>query len=254
MENLKSDSQTIIVTGGASGIGKATVEKFAHHNYTVIIADINDELANALVTDLKTHNNNIEYIRCDVSDEKSVDSLFSHVTEKYDKLDILVNNAGIANKNISKTADHSIEDWNRVISINQTGVFHCMKKGLQIMEEQGYGNVINVSSLAGIKASGNNLAYAASKYAVVGMTKASALEYARKNIRINAVCPGYTETPLLQGLFKIKPNWEEKFKSFTPMQRFGRPEEIADVIYWLSGEQSTYITGQTICIDGGLSL
>ena len=141
-----------------------------------------------------------------------------------------------------------------MIAVNQTGVFYGMKLALQVMQKQGHGNIINVASLAGVKASGKNLAYSASKFAVVGMTKSAALEYASKNIRINAVCPGYTDSALLDRIKNEQPAMAEKLFRMIPMRRTGEANEIAQAITWLASEQSTFITGQTITLDGGLSL
>jgi NAD(P)-dependent dehydrogenase (short-subunit alcohol dehydrogenase family) len=152
------------------------------------------------------------------------------------------------------TAEHSFEDWNNVIAINQTGVFHCLKACLKHMMKAGNGNIVNMASLAGLKASGNNLAYSASKFAVVGMTKSAAMEYAPHNIRINAVCPSYTQTPMLDAVVEKQPGIDKKLLRFVPMGRFAEADEIAEAVIWLSSNQSKFITGQTITIDGGLSL
>jgi len=143
---------------------------------------------------------------------------------------------------------------NMYIAVNQTGVFYCMQAALKQMMKQGHGNIVNVASLAGLVASGNNLSYSASKFAVVGMTKSAALEYGRKNIRINAVCPGYTHSALLDQLLAAAPDMSEKLKRFIPMGRFGEANEIAEAICWLASDQSKFVTGQTITLDGGTSL
>ncbi|MGI9551928.1 MAG: SDR family NAD(P)-dependent oxidoreductase, partial [Aurantibacter sp.] len=156
--------------------------------------------------------------------------------------------------NQKKTAEHTHEDWHNVIAVNQTGVFYCMKAALQQMMKQGHGNIVNVASLAGLKASGYNLSYSASKFAVVGMTKSAALEYGRKNIRINAVCPGYTRSALLDQLLSSRSDMEDTLRRLIPMDRFGEASEIAEAIAWLASDNSKYITGQTITLDGGTSL
>ena len=129
-----------------------------------------------------------------------------------------------------------------------------MKLALQQFVKQGFGNIVNMASLAGLKASPNNISYTASKFAVVGMTKSAAMEYASKNIRVNAVCPGYTESPLLNQLINTKPEMEANLKSVIPMKRFGKAEEIADAVVWLASDNTKFITGQTIKLDGGTSL
>ena len=154
----------------------------------------------------------------------------------------------------NKIINYTLEDWNGVIAVNQTGVFYCMKLALQQMIKQGTGTIVNVASLAGLKASLNNISYAASKFAVVGMTKSAALEYAKTGIRINAVCPGYTESNLLDKLLAARPDMDDMLKSIIPMKRYGDASEIADAIVWLASDQTKFITGQTITLDGGTSL
>jgi len=147
-----------------------------------------------------------------------------------------------------------MEDWDNVIAVNQTGVFYCMKLALEKMMEQGSGSIVNIASLAGLKASGKNLSYSASKFAVVGMTKSAALEYGKDNIRINAICPGYTESALLDQLLNADPRAGDFLKSMVPMKRFGKAEEIAEAVVWLASDNTSFITGQTIVLDGGISL
>jgi NAD(P)-dependent dehydrogenase (short-subunit alcohol dehydrogenase family) len=192
--------------------------------------------------------------KTDVSQYDQMQSLAGAVIKKYGQIDVWVNNAGIGPTQMLKTADHSLQDWERVIAVNQSGVFYGMKVALPAMLKQGSGNIVNVASLAGLKASGNNISYVASKFAVVGMTKAAALEYAKKNIRINAVCPGYTDTNMLRQLLEVKPEIEDKLKSHIPMGRFGKATEVATAIGWLASDQTQFMTGQTLSLDGGTSL
>ena len=183
-----------------------------------------------------------------------IENLVSKTVKEFGQLDVIVNNAGIGPKNLLKTGDATLEDWDKVIAVNQTGVFYCMKVALQQMVKQGHGNIVNIASLAGLKASLNNISYTASKFAVVGMTKSAALEYARKNIRINAVCPGYTESALLDQLKSSREDMDAMLKSVIPMRRFGEAEEIAEAVVWLASDTTKFMTGQTITIDGGTSL
>ena len=242
-------TKIIIVTGGSSGIGAATVNAFAKEDTHVVIADIVDvDKSNYDYPD------KISFHNTDVSDRDSVMRLIDEVYSKHGKIDVLVNNAGIGNDKFAKTAEHTIEDWDRVIAVNQNGVFYGMKYVLKYMLAQGHGNIVNVSSLAGLKASSNNIAYTASKFAVVGMTKSTALEYASKNIRINCVCPGYTESNLLDQILNVDPSMHDKLLKYIPMRRYGQTNEVAEVITWLADEKTSFITGQAIVIDGGLSL
>ena len=153
-----------------------------------------------------------------------------------------------------RTHQSTLKDWDKVIAVNQTGVFYCMKVALVQFLKQGGGNIVNIASLAGLKASPNNISYSASKFAVVGMTKSVAMEYATKNIRVNAVCPGYTESALLTQLINAKPEMDSVLKSVIPMRRYGKAAEIADAVVWLASDNTKFMTGQTITLDGGTSL
>ena len=250
--NLKN--KVVVVTGAGSGIGKATAQLFGKHKAKVMVSDIDLDSAKAVVDGILLDDGIAYPQKTDVTKFEEVESLLAHTIEKYGQLDVMVNNAGIGGKHQAKTANHTHEDWHNVIAVNQTGVFYCMQLALRQMLKQNSGNIINVASLAGLKPSGNNLSYAASKFAVVGMTKSAALEYGRKNIRINAVCPGYTESALLDKLLSSREGLGEKLKSMVPMGRFGEAEEIAEAICWLAADNSKFITGQTLTLDGGNSL
>lgn len=250
--NLKD--KIVIVTGAGSGIGRATAKLFGIHGAHVIVSDIDIKSAQGVAEEILLDDGKAVAQQTDVTDFGQVEALLSEVLKKYKKIDVMVNNAGIGGKNQAKTAEHTLDDWHNVIAVNQTGVFYCMKLVLGIMSKQGHGNIINVASLAGLKPSGNNLSYSASKFAVVGMTKSAALEYGRRNIRINAVCPGFTESALLDQLLSVSPEMGDKLKRFIPMGRFGKADEIAEAICWLASDNSKFITGQTITLDGGNSL
>lgn len=240
-----------MITGAGSGIGAATVRFFAKKEAYVVLADISLEK----MVDISDSIPMLCMIqKTDVSQYDQMQSLAGAVIKKYGQIDVWVNNAGIGPTQMLKTADHSLEDWERVIAVNQSGVFYGMKVALPAMLKQGSGNIVNVASLAGLKASGNNISYVASKFAVVGMTKAAALEYAKKNIRINAVCPGYTDTNMLRQLLEVKPEIEDKLKNHIPMGRFGKATEVATAIGWLASDQTQFMTGQTLSLDGGTSL
>lgn len=247
-------NKVVLVTGAASGIGAATARLFAKKGARVILADVQKEKLEEQVLGLKAEKFDASPLWMDVSSYEHVQGGIQYVVQQKGSLDIIINNAGVGNKTMLKTADHTLEDWDRVIAINQTGVFFCMKFALQQMLKQGHGNIVNVASLAGLKASGRNLAYSASKFAVVGMTKSAALEYASKNIRINCVCPSYTHSALLDQVFEADPSMHDKLLKYVPMKRYGEPNEIAEAILWLASNKTEFITGQAITIDGGLSL
>jgi NAD(P)-dependent dehydrogenase (short-subunit alcohol dehydrogenase family) len=250
--NLKD--KVVVITGAGSGIGEATAKLFGTHKAIIVVSDINLESAEKVASEIRNDGGKASALATDVTQFEQVKELIQTVIAKHGSLDVMVNNAGIGGKHQAKTAEHSLDDWHNVIAVNQTGVFYCMKLALEQMLKQGHGNIVNVASLAGLKASANNLSYSASKFAVVGMTKSAALEYGRKNIRINAVCPGFTHSALLEQLLSASPDMGDKLKRFVPMGRFGEAGEIAEAICWLASENSKFITGQTITLDGGTSL
>ncbi len=247
-------NKIVIVTGAGSGIGAATAKHFAKHGAQVVVSDMKEERAQLVADAINKEGGKAVVIIANVAKYEEVEQLISKTVAQFRKIDVLVNNAGIGPRNLVKVADHTLEDWDNVIAVNQTGVFYGMKLALQQMLEQGHGNIVNVASLAGLKASLNNLCYSASKFAVVGMTKSAALEYATKNIRINAVCPGYTESALLDKLKSARPDMDDRLKSIIPMKRYGEASEIAEAIVWLASDSTGFITGQTITLDGGTSL
>lgn len=251
---MKLENKVIVVTGAGSGIGAASAMLMASLGAKIIASDINMKSAEEVVRNIRKSGGKATAYQVDVTRFEEVEALLNNVDKDHGKIDIMVNNAGIGGKNQSKTAEHTLDDWHNVIAVNQTGVFYCMKVALKQMMAQGYGNIVNIASLAGLKPSGNNLSYSASKFAVVGMTKSAALEYGSKNIRINAVCPGYTHSSLLDQLLASRPDMEQKLKQLIPMGRFGEATEVAETVAWLASDSSKYITGQTITIDGGTSL
>jgi len=250
--NLKE--KVVIITGAGSGIGAATAKLFGTHGAIVIASDINLENAQKVAEEIQAAGGKASAVKTDVTQFEEVENLIADTVKEHGKLDVMVNNAGIGGANQKKTAEHTHEDWHNVIAVNQTGVFYCMQVALQQMTKQGHGNIVNVASLAGLKASGNNLSYSASKFAVVGMTKSAALEYGHKKIRINAVCPGYTNSALLDQLLSTRDDMGDILKQYIPMRRFGEANEIAEGICWLASDNSKFVTGQTLTLDGGTSL
>ena len=251
---MQVKDKVVIVTGGGSGIGAASSKLFAQHGAKVVVSDINMESATATADAITAAGGEAIAMKTNVAKHEQIQEMVQQTVEKFGRLDVIVNNAGLGPKQMKKTGDYELDDWDIVIKVNQTGVFYGMKYALQQMMEQGGGVIVNIASLAGLKASVNNISYAASKFAVVGMTKAAALEYASKNIRINAVCPGYTESALLDRLLSARPDMETMLKAHIPMRRFGQPEEIAEAVVWLASDTTKFITGQTIVLDGGTQL
>ena len=250
---MEVKNKIVIVTGAGSGIGKATAIHFAKFGATVVVSDRQEEAAKDVVAGIVAGGGNAISIPADVTSFEAVENLVAQTVKEFGRLDVIVNNAGIG-PNLLRTHQSTLKDWDKVIAVNQTGVFYCMKVALAQFLKQGGGNIVNIASLAGLKASPNNISYSASKFAVVGMTKSVAMEYATKNIRVNAVCPGYTESALLTQLINAKPEMDAVLKSVIPMKRYGRAEEIADAVVWLASDNTQFMTGQTITLDGGTSL
>lgn len=243
-----------IITGSGSGIGAAAAKLFAKNGATVVVSDINIDQAQNIADQIKSEGNHATMIAADVSAYEQIQNLVDQTVNTLGQVDILVNNAGIINKTMVKTANFPVDEWHKLIAINQTGVFYGMQCALKQMIKQGHGNIVNVASLAGLKAMGRSIGYSASKFAVVGMTKSAALEYASKNIRINCVCPAYTQSALLEGVFEIDEQIHDRFMKYMPMKRFGDVEEIAESILWLASAKTSFVTGQALTVCGGSSL
>ena len=245
-------NKTVVVTGSGSGIGRATAILFAENGANVAVSDINEKGGQETLDVIKKNNGTAIFIKCDVAKYDEVTNLMNKTVEHFGSIDVAVNNAGIGGRQLKKTAEHPFDDWNDVIAVNQTGVFYCMKLEIQQMLKQGSGSIINIASIAGLRGLSNNLAYVASKHAVVGMTKTAAVEYARKNIRVNAVCPVFTHSALFRQLLDSKEGLGEKLVRGIPLGRFGEPEEIGEAIMWLSSSNSKFITGHALPVDGGM--
>ena len=251
---MSHQDKIVLITGSGSGIGKVSAQLYAKEGASLIISDINEQGGHETVKEIKAAGGEAMFIKANVAKYEDVKSLIDQIVSTYGRLDIAVNNAGIANKRPLRTADADIEDWERVMSVNTTGVFYCMKEELKQMMKQGSGSIINIASIAGLKGLPSSLSYVASKHAVVGMTKTAAMEYARHNIRINAVCPVFTITPMFQpdAMEQISAGLSEKLKNGVPMKRFAQPSEMAEAILWLSSEKASFITGHSLPVDGGL--
>ncbi len=193
---------------------------------------------------------NATFVQVDVSNATKVEAMISKAVETYGRLDCAHNNAGI--RGDGTTVTECTEDtWHRVISINLTGVWLCMKYEIPQMLKQGSGAIVNTASVMGLVARGVNVAYMASKHGVVGLTKSSALAYAQSGIRVNAVCPGFVRTPILEDLISGDPEWEPQIAALHPIGRLGQPEEIAEAVVWLCSDAASFVTGHTMTVDGG---
>ncbi len=249
---MKFENKVVVISGGNAGIGKQTVLAFANEGAKVVILDLALGLEQELEYSLSATMTDYLYLKCDVSKSAEVDLCFDKILAQFDTIDVLINNAGILG-NRAKIEDYEPEEFKKVIEVNVFGVFYMLKKTLPIMSEQNSGAIVNVASVAGHLGMAQQVAYAASKHAVMGITKTAALEYANKKIRINAVCPGFTETAMLQNA-DADEKYLEMLKFMTPMKRYGQAHEIAQAILFLAAEDSSFMTGQGIILDGGLSI
>ncbi len=248
MKSFKN--QVVIVTGAGSGIGEATALLFAREGAKVVVSDINEEGGSHTVQQIKAAGGEAVFVKTNVADRGEVEALVGSTIAQYGQLDIMVNNAGVGG-NFAFFDRITDEDWQQIIAVNQTGVFYCMRAALKVMKTAGRGNIVNVASIAGIGSAPRMGAYAASKHAVVGMTATAAVEYAKYNIRINAVCPSVIKTPMGDSFNHLDPSITEVAKKAIPMRRFGEPVEVANTIGWLCTEGASFITGQAIRVDGG---
>lgn len=234
-----------IVTGGASGIGLATAEAFIDKGAKVVIADYNEQAGKAKEKELQGKGGDVLFVQVNVADEQSVERLVSETVKKYGKLDIIVNNAGVGI--LAATHELSFEDYNKVITVNQNGVFFGSKYAIREMLKTGGGSIVNTASILGHVGEAGAFAYNASKGAVNLMTKSLALEYADKNIRVNAICPGYVESGMVNK--EALGDFYDGLVARHPIGRLGRPEEIAHAIVFLC--ENDFTTGTSLLVDGG---
>ncbi|MBC7412775.1 MAG: SDR family oxidoreductase [Bacteroidia bacterium] len=243
----KLENKTVFITGGLSGIGKACAIAAAKEGANIAIADIKSEMVDKTMAEIKLESPNAIFIECNVAIFSEVKTAIQKVIATFKTLDIALNNAGIGGEP-SKVGDMTEQQWLKVISVNLNGVFNCMKHELEQMEKQKSGAIINMSSILGKVGFAASAHYVAAKHAVIGLTQTAALEYATQGIRVNAICPGFIDTPLLN---QLKSEDLQHIVTMHPMERLGKAEEIADGFIFLASNQSSFISGTTLEIDGG---
>jgi NAD(P)-dependent dehydrogenase (short-subunit alcohol dehydrogenase family) len=242
-------NKVAIVTGASSGIGKSVSELYAREGAVVVLSDINQELGEKVTAGIREAGGEAIFVRADVSKPSDCENMVKATLDKYGRLDFACNNAGIGGDQ-NPTADYSIAAWEKAISVNLSGVFYCMKYEIPAMLKSGGGSIINMASILGRVGFAGAVGYVAAKHGVLGMTKTAAMEYAPQGVRVNVVGPGFISTPLIQEL-ENNPEINNMLISLHPIGRLGKPEEVAELVMWLSSEKASFVTGAYIPVDGG---
>lgn len=240
--------KTALVTGAASGIGKAVAILYGQHGANVMLSDVNEELGLKATEEVKATGVNARFFKADVGDAEQCQQLIQETVSAFGQLDIACNNAGIGGE-MNLTADYSIEGWQKIINVNLNSVFYCLKYELEAMLKQNIkGSIINMASILGQVGTATAPGYVAAKHGVVGLTQTAAMEYAALGIRINAVGPAYIDTPLLS---QLSDEMKQMLVGLHPIGRLGRSEEVAELVIWLSSEKASFVTGSYYPVDGG---
>ena len=237
-----------LITGGASGIGRATALAFAREGASVTVADIADDAGEKVVDEIESVGGRARFVHVDVTSESDVENAVRSTVDAFGRLDCAVNNAGTTGAG-GMIQQISLEDWRKTMSINLESVFLCLKYELPVMQEQKCGAIVNVASGAGLIAVPGLSPYCASKHGVLGLTKTAAVENARCGVRVNAICPGSTDTPMLRAAMDASPVMEKMIMSSLPSGRLGTPDEIAEAAVWLCSDRAAYVSGESMLVD-----
>ena len=251
--NISFKNKVALVTGAASGMGLAAARAFAEAGAAVALADVNKDAVRASADALASAGHRVIAIRCDVANMDQVAAMVDRTVAEFGRLDAAFNNAGVQSP-VAETADADPKDYDFVMGVNLRGVWNCMKYELLQMRRQGSGAIVNNSSLGGLVGIAERGIYHASKHGVVGLTKSAGLEYAAKGIRINAICPGIIETPMVTGMLETQPEAMDALMQVVPMSRLGKAEEIANAVLWLCSDAASYIIGHALPVDGGYTV
>jgi len=238
-----------LVTGGASGLGAACCRRLGAEGARLAIVDRDGAAAEALAAELGAAGVEATAVTCDVVDSAAVARTIAAVIGRYSRLDLAVNNAGVAGV-LAPLPDYPLETWNRVIAVNLSGVFHCLKAELPVMVRQGGGTIVNMASILGMVGFAGTAAYTAAKHGVIGLTRTAALEFGPANVRVNAVCPSFIPTPLTLGAIPPGAAWEA-LAALHPLKRCATPEDVAGLVAYLGSEEARYVTGSAYTVDGG---
>jgi NAD(P)-dependent dehydrogenase (short-subunit alcohol dehydrogenase family) len=245
------DDKVVLVTGATSGIGRATALAFGRSGASVVVSGIDEDNGLAVVARIRGDGGEAIFVPADVTRQEDVDRLVDSTISHYGRLDCAFNNAGIEGET-APIAECSEENWHRVMSVNLTGVWRCMKAEIPPMLANGSGTIVNCSSVAGLVGFAGSAPYVASKHGLIGLTKTAALDYASQGIRVNAICPGVIDTPMVDRVTKGNPEAEQQLIGMEPIGRMGSSEEIADAVLWLCSDGASFVVGHPLVVDGGM--
>jgi NAD(P)-dependent dehydrogenase (short-subunit alcohol dehydrogenase family) len=249
---ISFEGKVVLVTGAAGGIGRAAALAFGKAGACVVVADVSVDGGHATAAMIVEQGGKALFVQTNITKANEVEALIDKVVNHYGRLDCAFNNAGIEEEHLP-LADTDEAQFDRIMNVNVKGTWLCMKYEIRQMLKQGHGSIVNTASVAGLVGAPTQPAYAASKHAVVGMTKTAAAEYGRAGIRINSVCPGVINTAMLARALEREPQREKKLKNVHPIGRFGEAAEIAEAALWLSSEHASFVTGHQLAVDGGLT-
>lgn len=235
----KLQGKTAVITGGASGIGAATAQLFAKEGAKLVLVDLNEEKGQAFASELP----DALFVKADITDEAQVQNVYAQATEKYGQIDIVFNNAGIGK--VTPTHELSYDEWRKTVNVDLDGVFLVAREAIRAFQKNGGGVIVNTASMYGWVGSPGSAAYNAAKGGVINLTRSLGLEYADQNIRVNALCPGFIDTPI------IPEESKDVLKEMTPMKRLGQSEEMAKAVLFLASDDSSFMTGSSLIVDGG---